>query len=318
MDLDQLVAFDRVAREGGFSRAALALGIGQPAVSARIQALEDTVGGTVFTRGRRVALTALGESFLPYVRRALAVLGEGVEAARQAQVGQRGRISLGSLGSLAGGLVGPAVTEFVRTHQEVDCVVKAGDHELVVGLLLDGVVELGLLTWPCTQATAAQLQPLLLFHEPVVLVAHPGHELSARRRVTEEELVRLGRPLFRLRWWQAHHPEILRLAERAGRTVELPMETARRLALSGAGVGFFTRTYIADDLASGGLMEIEVRDLPRIFRDSALVRRSRSGPLSPAAAQLVQAIRAQAQRLGLLVPGGGRTRPSRRRASASR
>src|SRR5262245_3846950 len=114
--VDQLAAFERIVREGSFSRAALALDLGQPAVSSRIVALESAVGGALFTRGRRVALTALGEGFLPYARRALDVLGEGVEAARLAQVGQRGRIRFGALGSLAGGLVGPALGEFVRSH----------------------------------------------------------------------------------------------------------------------------------------------------------------------------------------------------------
>src|SRR5882672_640990 len=109
----QLATFERVVREGGFSRAAFALGIGQPAISARIRALEETVGGPLFTRGRRIGLTALGESFLPYARRALEILGEGVEIARLAQVGKRGRVTIGALGSLAGGLVGPALAELI-------------------------------------------------------------------------------------------------------------------------------------------------------------------------------------------------------------
>ena len=78
----------------------------------------------------------------------------------------------------------------------------------------------------------------------------------------------------------------------------------------GAGAGFFTRTYIADDLARGALVEVDVKDLDRIHRDSALVRRRRSGALSPAAAHLVEAIRRQAVRSGLLLPAcRGRTRP---------
>ena len=313
MDRHQLAAFDHVAREGSFTRAAIALGIGQPAVSARIHALEEHVGGMLFTRGRRIALTSLGESFLPFARRALEVLDEGVEAARMAQIGERGRIRFGSLASLAGGLVGPALSAVVRAHPGVDCMMRAGNHEHIVALLLDGVVELGLVTWPCTEAQAADLQAVLLLHEPVALVASPRHALAARRRVTQEEVIRLGAPLFQLRWWQTHHPIIVRLAERAGRTVELPMETARRLAIEGAGVGFFVRTYIAEDLERGDLVEVEVADLPRIHRDSALVRRRRAGPLSPAAANLVEAVRQQAARLGLLTPSGSRA-PARRRS----
>jgi DNA-binding transcriptional LysR family regulator len=85
MQLEQLVAFDRVAREGSFSRAALALGLGQPAVSSRILALEDAVGGALFLRGRAIRLTALGESFLPYARqRALARTNRPFRDARRA------------------------------------------------------------------------------------------------------------------------------------------------------------------------------------------------------------------------------------------
>jgi hypothetical protein len=87
MDTQQLLAFQRVVREGSFSRAALTLDIGQPALSARIQALEAKLGGALFSRGRRVALTPLGTAFLPYARRALETLEEGARVARSAQSG---------------------------------------------------------------------------------------------------------------------------------------------------------------------------------------------------------------------------------------
>jgi len=292
MQLDQLIAFDRIAREGSFSRAAVGLGLGQPAVSARILALEDAVGGTLFVRRRTLRLTALGESLLPYVRRALEVLREGVEASRLAQVGERGSVRIGALGSLAGGLIGPAVAEFIRTHPKVDCTVRSGDHEFVLRLLLDGVVDAALTVWPCT--SAVELTPLFVFREPVVLVAHPGHALARRGRVGREEVARLARPLLRLRWWQAHHPQIERLAEQSETSLEVAMETGRRLVASGVGAGFFTRTYIADELARGTLVEIGVRGL-RLFRDSALVRRSHSGAISPALAAFIQVLRRAAR-----------------------
>ena len=292
MQLDQLIAFDRIAREGSFSRAAVGLGLGQPAVSARILALEDAVGGTLFVRRRTLRLTALGESLLPYVRRALEVLREGVEASRLAQVGERGSVRIGALGSLAGGLIGPAVAEFIRTHPKVDCTVRSGDHEFVLRLLLDGVVDAALTVWPCT--SAVELTPLFVFREPVVLVAHPDHALARRGRVGREEVARLARPLLRLRWWQAHHPQIERLAEQSETSLEVAMETGRRLVASGVGAGFFTRTYIADELARGTLVEIGVRGL-RLFRDSALVRRSHSGAISPALAAFIQVLRRAAR-----------------------
>ncbi|MBX6342773.1 MAG: LysR family transcriptional regulator, partial [Thermomicrobiaceae bacterium] len=81
MDHQQLVTFDRIVREGSFNRAARVLDVSQAAVSGRVRALEAELGGPLFVRGgRRVTLTEAGEIFLPYARRALAVLEEGIDA----------------------------------------------------------------------------------------------------------------------------------------------------------------------------------------------------------------------------------------------
>ena len=298
MDIAQLAAFDRVAREGSFSRAAISLGIGQPAVSARIQNLEDALGGALFRRGRRISVTPLGESFLPYARRVLEVLHEGVESARMAQVGGRGRIKLGTLGSLSTGLIAPALARFARTHPQVDCMLRSAEHEVLVQMLVDGIVDLALVVWPCPESVAAELLPVFTVEEPVVLVAHPKHPLAKRGTVSRDDVSNLARPFFRLRWWSAHPPEIARIAERSGTAMEIPMEIARPLVLRGQGAGFFVKTYVAQDLADRTLVEIPVRGLARLTRGSALVRRRRS-VLGPAAAELIQLIRTQAAACGL-------------------
>jgi DNA-binding transcriptional LysR family regulator len=300
--LEQLVAFERVVREGSFSRAALALKIGQPAVSSRIQGLEAVLGGALFRRGRRVTITSLGETFLPYARRALDLVAEGIEAARLTQEGRRGRVSLGVLGSLAGAVAGPALAAFTAAHPDVDCLVRSGDHESMLALLLDGIIELALIAWPCPPALEPELRALFTLREPVVLAANSRHPLARQRRVTRREVMRLGRPFYRLRWWQTHHPAIDRLAEASGRSIELPLESAQYLVARGLGVGFFTRALIADDLQRGLLVEIPVRDMAPITRESALVRRIRTGPPSPASARLVALLRAEAERLGLARP----------------
>src|SRR5262245_37585491 len=126
MDTDQLLAFQRVVREGSFSRAARTLNLGQPAVSARILALEAQLGGALLTRGRRLGLTPLGASFLPFVERALETLDEGVKIARASQSRKRGRVTFAALGSLAGGLLGPTLVQFVSTHPDVQCSMRSG------------------------------------------------------------------------------------------------------------------------------------------------------------------------------------------------
>lgn len=302
MDTDQLLAFQRVVREGSFSRAARVLNIGQPAVSARIQALEAALGGPLLVRGRRITLTPLGQGFLPFVERALDTLDEGVRTAQLTQSGRAGRVSLAALASLAGGLLGPALAEFVRSHPGVECSLRSGDHEFVLQLLADRVAEIGLIAWPCSDAAARELTSLAILHEPVLLVVHPGHPLARRRRIRRADLIAQRLPLLRLRWWPSHHPELRQLADQTSSLLEVPMQSARYLVLQGAAVGFFTRTYVAEELARGALVALEVSDLPAIERQSALVRRSGSRPLAPPARDLVDAVREQAKRLGLLEP----------------
>ncbi len=201
MDIDQLSAFERIVREGSFSKAAWALDIAQPTISARIHALEAAVGGALFTRsGRQIALTPLGASFLPYARRALAVLAEGVEAARLSEAGQRGRVTLGSLNSMAEGFLGPAVAQFHLDHPDVELYIRSGDHERVVSMLSDGIVELGLITWPCLDPPIAGHTPLLLLREPVIVACAPNHPLAERERVSQADIIALGSPLLLARW----------------------------------------------------------------------------------------------------------------------
>src|SRR2546428_13692958 len=66
MEIPQVEAFLAVGTFGGFRRAADALRITQPAVSARIRALEDSLNVRLFQRGKHgLALSAAGRALRP-------------------------------------------------------------------------------------------------------------------------------------------------------------------------------------------------------------------------------------------------------------
>lgn len=121
MDIEQLRAFIQVARDGSFSRAARTLDVSQPSISARIAALERELGGRLIARGARsVALTELGESFLPYVDRALATLHEGVETVRQTEAAQHAAALQGrTLTSFLAASVRQAAAQTIREHEVI-------------------------------------------------------------------------------------------------------------------------------------------------------------------------------------------------------
>jgi len=223
MDTDQLLAFDRVAREGSFSRAAWALGIGQPAVSARIQALEREVGGLLFARGGRgVALTDLGASFLPFARRAIEVLDTGVDVARQSQAGHHGRVSIGVLESLSGPFLGPLIGQFHRDYPLVEVLVRAGRHEQIVELLRDGVVSLALIVWPCPEVIITELDPLLALRESVALSVAPTHQLAQGGPASLERVAAEARPFLIMRWWLSPPAPVAQLSQLVRPALNVP------------------------------------------------------------------------------------------------
>jgi len=308
IDIGQLITFERIVREGSFSAASLALDIPQPTISARIKTLEQTIGGLLFHRqGRKVTLTALGQTFLPYAQRTIAVLSEGVEMARQAEHGQRGRVTYGGLASLSGALVGPAVAHFHAAHPQVELMVKGGDHETTVDWLRDRIVELGLVVWPCPESVLTPMQPLLRLRESVVLVVSATHALAGQGRITYAELLNAAHPFLSLRWWKTLHPTIAQIAAQSESSIIVSMESARHMLRSGIGLGFFTRVHVLDDLNSGVLVELTVEDLKPLTRESALVWLPRQSSLSAAAESFVECLRVQAVQFGLeIIPVGTR------------
>lgn len=70
LTLDQVKAFLSVVRRGGVRKASEALNLSQPAVTARIKTLEETLSRTLFKRtAGGLNLTTEGELFLTYAER---------------------------------------------------------------------------------------------------------------------------------------------------------------------------------------------------------------------------------------------------------
>ena len=95
VDFGVIEAFVAVVQFGGFTRAADALHLSQPALSRRIGLLEGNLGQPVFERGRKGArLTDAGRTFLPHAQAALACLRDGAAAVQALAQGDAGRLTL--------------------------------------------------------------------------------------------------------------------------------------------------------------------------------------------------------------------------------
>src|SRR5688572_29435345 len=105
MQLGEVEAFLQVARRGTLSRAASALFVTQPALTARLQRLEADLGEPVFLRSPRgMRLTEAGRAFLPYAERALEELDAGRRLVQNLGSGRAGELAIGAA---------PAVSTYV-------------------------------------------------------------------------------------------------------------------------------------------------------------------------------------------------------------
>src|ERR1700721_4190733 len=95
MQIDQLETFLAVGTYGGFHRAAAALRISQPAVSARIRALEDSLGVKLFTRtGGTLTVSAAGKALRPHAEQLLRDVSKARQAVHALQPSSGGTLGM--------------------------------------------------------------------------------------------------------------------------------------------------------------------------------------------------------------------------------
>jgi DNA-binding transcriptional LysR family regulator len=186
MDFRQLEIVRAVAEAGSFTAAARQLHVSQSAVSRQILLLEEELREPLFLRlGRRVRLTAAGESLLQLSRRVLADVRETT-----ASIIEQHKRLIGTL-HLAGGMtvclhVFPSLLkEYRRRHPEVEIKLTTGGTPHLLERLRAGVVDVALLTLPVEGADLIQVP---VMREELLVVTHPAHPLAKRRRLRARDL----------------------------------------------------------------------------------------------------------------------------------
>ncbi len=162
MTVKQIRAFLAVAQSLSFAVACERLHLSQSALSLTIKALEESLGGRLFSRTtRNVALTPEGESLLPLARRLIADWDNAEDEMRQRFTLQRGRVTLAAMPSFAGNLLPPILKTFRARYPKVNVTVHDVINEQVLEMVRDGQVELGVAFEPM-QSSSLQFTALYL------------------------------------------------------------------------------------------------------------------------------------------------------------
>ena len=125
--LSQIQAFVEIARTRNMSRAAEALYLTQPALTARLHRLEDDLGARLFVRTPRgMRLTEAGEAFLPHAVKALDSLADGRRLVNAFERGGAGRLALGAAPAVSTYVLPQILKRFSIGHPRVSVSVRTG------------------------------------------------------------------------------------------------------------------------------------------------------------------------------------------------
>lgn len=172
MDASDLKIFEAVARLGSMKRAAEELNTVQSNVTARIKALEDDLGLSLFQRhARGVTATGPGQRMLPFAGRVAKLLADARAAAKDDGM-PNGPLQIGSLETTTALRLAPLLSRFTLAYPEVQLVVTTGTTaRLVTDVLeyrVDGAFAVGPIEHPDLERQVAFTEELVLVTPPTV------------------------------------------------------------------------------------------------------------------------------------------------------
>ncbi len=287
MLLAHVEGFLEVARRGNLSRAAEAIFVSQPTLTARLHSLERELGEPLFVRTRRgMRLTDAGRAFLPYAERAVRALRDGQEALKEARSASAGRLVLGAAPAVSTYWLPAVLQRFAAAHPGIEVAVRTGHSEDVLQLLLRDEVQLAIVR----SLRHPEVESTRLYEEELVLVVAPGHPFTKRRSVSVAEVGSDRLILFdrTSSYTELTHTMFLRAGVTPREVMELDnIEAAKKMVEQRLGVALLPRTAVGRETDAGTLRLVPVRNGEAVRMAIVALRRRDQGPPSgPVAAFL--------------------------------
>ncbi|MEA2628523.1 MAG: hypothetical protein QOJ10_983, partial [Chloroflexota bacterium] len=277
IQLVQVEGFLEVARRGSVSRAAEALFVTQPTLTARLHSLERELGSPLFVRTPHgMRLTDAGRAWVPFAERALRALVDGRDVLEQVRSASAGHLMIGAAPAVSTYILPGLLEEFVAAHPRVEVSVRTGHSEDVVDLVLRDEVQIGL--GRAIRHPDLELRP---FHtEELVLVCAPGHPFTKRREVPMEEVANERLIMFDITssYYEITQAAFLSSGVKLRGLMELDsIEAAKKMVERSLGVALLPRTAVAREVEGKTLRLVRMKDAPPMYQSIVAYRRADAG-----------------------------------------
>lgn len=256
--LNDLLAFAAVARERSFTRAAAVLGMSPSALSHAMRALEERLGVRLLARTTRsVAPTEAGERLLQSLNPALADIEGGLEALAEWRDNPSGTVRITTFAYAARMVLVPKLPAFLLAHPDirVEVIIEDGLTDIVTsgfdaGIRLGETVDKDMI--------AVRVGPELR----TVVVGTPAYFARIPPPETPYDLDRHACIGYRLTtsggllpWEFEKDGKEIKIRTSGPLVVndgELPAAAVRE----GVGLGYLMEHDVADEIASGALVQV--------------------------------------------------------------
>jgi DNA-binding transcriptional LysR family regulator len=247
-----LSTFLEVIETGRISAAAKSLHLSQPAVTAQVRRLEESLGAALFIRSAQgVTPTDAGRRLVRYARSVRDVIDQAT-ADLAAEPELAGSLTVAASTTIAAHILPPLLAGFRALHREMAFKVHVVNTEHVIAEVRAGRVPLGLVEGHA-RAQGVRLEPF--FDDEIVAIMGRDAPFRVERAQDLDQV-----PIL----WREAGAGTRAVVERALRRAGLGRRKARRLdielgsteaviggAMAGLGVAFVSRSSLRMHLASG-------------------------------------------------------------------
>jgi LysR family carnitine catabolism transcriptional activator len=182
----QLRAFLALAEQRNFTRAASLSHLSQPAFSALIRTLEESLGLRLFDRStRHVELTVEGREFEISARRVLAEFESALAGMHDQAARRRGRVSIALLPSLAAGWLPQVLAGFRAEFPGIEMQVADVLSEACIERVRSGQADFAL---AATRVETPELRADLFCSDDFHLVCRADHPLASVTNVRPKDV----------------------------------------------------------------------------------------------------------------------------------
>lgn len=256
MLLENLSLFLRIVEKGGLAVAGREVGLSPATVSERLASLEAYYGAALLTRTTRaISLTEEGRALVEGARRLLAEAEELESRVRRGANVISGPVRLSAPEDLGRHLLVPVIDAFLAEHPAVTVDLNLTDGNVdIVGQGMDFAIRHGMLADSSLRAKSLGENRRVVCAAPAYLAAHgtPVHpdELAAHDCI----VMRFGQNIDRD--WPFLIDGVIRKVTVHGRRVVNDGGLVRQWCREGRGVALKSIRDVADDLATGALVEL--------------------------------------------------------------